>query len=81
MSQLDVQLKPLPVLVPGQSFICKLGCGVTTPRVDQFEYSREETLAGELISSKNCPVWRSACCGSEVLVYSEPSGDTVPLGA
>jgi hypothetical protein len=64
-----VHEKELPALQAGQSWCCDNGCGETTPVIKQFEYSREEDRAGNLIESKTVPVWRCGCCGAGLSIY------------
>lgn len=64
-----VPKKELPALQDGQSWCCDNGCGETKPVVKQFEYSREEDRAGNLIESKTVPVWRSGCCGVGLFLH------------
>jgi len=78
MENRDYQLKPLPTLTATQSWCCENGCGETTPRVEQFEYSRLEDKRGRLIESKTAPVWRSTCCGADLFVYDEASSTSTP---
>jgi len=51
------------------SFVCNAGCGVCGVKLVPFEYSRTETLEGELLDSKVRPQIVSTCCRHSVGVY------------
>lgn len=73
------ELTPLPSLQAGQRLCCEQGCGETIPRQERLVHSRTEDDAGGLIESKTAPVWRSSCCGSQVFIYDERTGDSRSL--
>ncbi|WP_176079360.1 hypothetical protein [Paraburkholderia tropica] len=68
----------LPTLKEGKEFVCDRGCGTTTPEQYDFEYSREEFADGRVIS-KTEKAWRTRCCRSDVLVFSNLADTFTPI--
>ncbi|WP_233869283.1 hypothetical protein [Paraburkholderia adhaesiva] len=68
----------LPKLAEGEEFVCERGCGTTTPERYDFEYSREEFPDGR-VETKTQKAWRSACCRSDVMVYSNMADTFTPI--
>lgn len=61
----------LPEIGKTQSWCCENGCGECKPVMDDFEYSRTEDMAGNLIESKTEVVWVSNCCKADLMLWDE----------
>lgn len=68
---------PLPAITDRQSWSCANGCGACTPVQVNFEYSRTEDMAGNLIESRTEKVWVSNCCAEDLLLWDEDKQDFV----
>ena len=56
---------------------CINGCGECSPVLIDFEYSREETLDGQLIESKTEQRTVSHCCHAEIEMWDEEKQEFV----
>jgi hypothetical protein len=65
-------------LAPGQELSCSEGCDSPKLAVEAFEFSREETTDGTLISSRCKPDWKCRC-GGMMGIYHEIDGDVTDL--
>ena len=60
-----------------QVWCCANGCGECKPVETDFEYYREETFSGELISSLSEKIWVSDCCKAAIMLWDENLKDFV----
>ena len=56
---------------------CVNGCGECGVKRIEFEFSREETLDGRLISSATEPRLVSDCCGAELVMWDDEKDEEV----
>jgi hypothetical protein len=61
----------LPKIEAQQSWCCENGCGECKPVQIDFEYSRTEDMAGNMIESKTEKVWVSQCCKAGLDLWDE----------
>ncbi len=64
-----------------QSWCCENGCGECQPVQIDFEYSRTEDMAGNLIESKTKKVWVSHCCHAELELWDEEKQGFIQTGS
>jgi hypothetical protein len=61
----------IPTLPAGHIWCCGNGCGDCRAILIPFEYSRTETLDGELLESRTSLVAVSHCCKAPLTIWDE----------